>query len=284
MITTIYKPGPITSLLRNQYKNLVLKPCLRFLSNRDSYPTFWTMPYDTICREILINGYYEKELLIGMTLIVKNKSGTVLDIGANIGNHTIFFSRAFKQVISFEPVPRNCWILKANLHLNGIANVVLVEKALGEKNEFQFLAHDDPCNTNNGLSLLPQGQIGIGNRVEVVRGDDALRTLNVTAPVTLIKVDVEGLEREVIKGLEETIRGNRPTICWEAYTSEAVLPTRTTLEDMGYRNFYHLTTNKFANRYMNRMANSFGKAVYLVPLDQCKRFDGMNVASSDPIQ
>jgi len=242
------------------------------------------MPYDTICREILVNGYYEKELLIGMTTIVKNKSGTVLDIGANIGNHTVFFSRTFKQVISFEPVPRNCWILKANLHLNEINNVALVEKALSDKNGHEFLAHDDPYNTNNGLSPLPRGQFGIGTRVEVVRGDDALRTMNYAAPITLIKVDVEGLEREVLKGLEETIREYRPTICWEAFTSEGVLATKTTLADMGYRNFYHLTTSRFENRYMNKLANSFGKSVYLLPLDHCKSFDGMNVASSNPIE
>jgi hypothetical protein len=52
---------------------------------------------------------------------------------------------------------------------------------------------------------------------------------------------------------------------------------------MGYRNFYHLTTNRFENKYMNKLANSFGKSVYLLPLDHCKRFDGMNVASSDPV-
>jgi len=281
MITTIYKPKPITSLLRNQYKNLILKPCLRFSRYRDSYPKFWTMPYDIICREILLNGYYEKELLIGMAAIVKNKSGTVLDIGANIGNHSVFFSKTFKQVISFEPVPRNCWIFKANLHLNEIDNVTLVEKALSDKNQLQFLSHDDPCNTNNGLSQLSQG---IGSRVEVVRGDDVLRTMDYAAPIALIKVDVEGLEHEVIKGLEETIGEYRPTICWEGFTSEGVLATKTTLEDMGYRNFYHLTTSRFENRYMNKLANSFGKSVYLLPLDHCKSFDGMNVASSNPIE
>jgi FkbM family methyltransferase len=172
------------------------------------------MPYDTICREILLNGYYEKELLIGMTAIVKNKSGTVLDIGANIGNHTIFFSRTFKQVISFEPVPRNCWILKANLHLNRITNVVLVEKALGDKNELQFLAVDDPYNTNNGLSVSPQGPNGTSKQVEVVRGDAALQEISYVAPISLIKVDVEGLENEVM-GLEDN--ENIDQICWEVY-------------------------------------------------------------------
>ena len=101
----IYRPPPIRSLWSNLYRNLVLKQCLKLLRKRGSYPSFWTMPHDVICREILLNGYYERELLIAMASIVKNRTGTVLDVGANMGNHTIFFSRFFKRVISFEPVP-----------------------------------------------------------------------------------------------------------------------------------------------------------------------------------
>src|SRR3989338_8106599 len=101
------------SLLNNLRKNFLLKPAFKLFKNRRGYPAFWTMPYDPICREILFNGYYEKELLMGMCKLVENKSGTVLDIGANIGNHTVFFSREFENVISFEPTPSNCWAVSS---------------------------------------------------------------------------------------------------------------------------------------------------------------------------
>ncbi len=284
MKAAVYRPPVVRSLLERLRRNLVRKLCLKVLRRRGPYPAFWIMPDDIICREILLNGYYEKELMFGMTSLVKNRSGTVLDVGANIGNHTIFFSRSFGHVIAFEPVPRNCWILKANLHLNSASNVVLVEKALGDRNEFLYLAQDDPKNTNDGLSPLADSRTGSRDRVEVARGDDVLREMMYPAPVTMIKVDVEGFESKVIKGLRETIMQYRPTIFWEAFSSQNALETRAVLEDMGYRNFYYLTTTRFKNKYINKLVNSVGKSVYLVSLDEVLEFDGMTLASADPVR
>ncbi|MHB1238673.1 MAG: FkbM family methyltransferase [Gallionella sp.] len=270
--------NPIKSFLDTQYKNLVLKPALKLLNKRGDCPAFWTMPHDTICREILLNGYYEKELLMGMSKLVENKSGTVLDIGANIGNHTVFFSRVFEKVISFEPVPRNCWVLKANLHLNQINNVHLVEKGLGNANEKLFF-RNDPENTNDRLSRSNPSATPGENRVDVVIGDEELGRLNYTSPILMIKIDVEGLEPEVIMGLEKTIALHKPIIYWEAFNKDTVDQSRGLLEKLGYENFYHLTTNRFSNKFMNKLINSLGRNAYLKPLDQCTTFDGMNVAS-----
>ncbi len=270
--------NPIKSFLETQYKNLVLKPALKLLNNRGDYPAFWTMPHDTICREILLNGYYERELLMAMSKLVENKAGTVLDIGANIGNHTIFFSRVFEKVISFEPVPRNCWVLKANLHLNQINNVHLVEKGLGNANEKLFF-RNDPENTNDRLSRSNPSETPGENRVDVVIGDDELGRLSYPSPILMIKIDVEGLEPEVIMGLEKTIALHKPIVYWEAFNKVTVDQSRALLEKLGYENFYHLTTNRFSNKFMNKLMNSLGRNAYLKPLDQCTTFDGMNVAS-----
>lgn len=214
---------------------------------------------------------------MGMCQLVEKKAGTVLDIGANIGNHTVFFSRIFERVISFEPVPRNCWILKANLHINSINNVQLIEKGLSNKNEKLYISNDDPKDTNNVLSRSDVS--GNNNIVDVVRGDDELDKLTYPSPILMIKIDVEGLEPEVIMGLEKTIYTNKPIIYWEAFNKETVDQFRVLLEKLGYENFYHITINKFSNKLMNKFANSLGRSVYLKPLDQCSTYDGMNVAS-----
>jgi FkbM family methyltransferase len=274
----ILNKNPIRSFLDTQYKNLLLKPALKLLNRRGDYPAFWTMPHDTICREILLNGFYEKELLMGMSQLVESKAGTVLDIGANIGNHTVFFSRIFENVISFEPVPRNCWILKANLHLNQIRNVHLVEKGLGNKNERLFF-HNDPRNTNDRLSRNNPSQASGENTVDVVIGDEELGKLGYPSPISMIKIDVEGLEPEVIMGLERTIASNMPMIYWEAFNRSDVDRSRTLLEKLGYEYFYHLSTNRYSNKLSNKLANSLGRNAYLKPLDQCSSYDGMNVAA-----
>lgn len=275
----LYKENAIKSLLGNLRKNFLLKPAFKLFKNRGDYPTFWTMPYDPICRDILFNGYYEKELLIGMSKLVENKSGTVLDIGANIGNHTVFFSKEFKQVISFEPIPSNCWILKANLYLNNISNVQLIEKGVGDINEKLFISQIDPKNTNNGLSKInPQGATD-QNCVDVVIGDEELEKLAIPKPILMIKIDVEGAEPQVIMGLRKTIATYKPIIYWEAFTSETVNQSKILLEEMGYVNFYHLTTKNYDNKFMNKITTLLGKSVYLKPIENCTTYEGMNVAS-----
>jgi len=183
-------------------KALILKPALSVLKKRKGYPYFWTMPFDTICRDIIVNGAYEKELIAGMCTLVPQRRGTVLDVGANVGNHGVHFASRYDRVVCFEPVPSNLWILKANLHLNGIRNVTVVEKGLVETPGTFFIGSDDPKNTNNGLvsgDALPDEREKIC--VEVARGDDEVAALNSDLPILMIKIDVEGLEPQVIKGL-----------------------------------------------------------------------------------
>lgn len=267
------------SLLESLHKNFLLKPAFKLFKNRGNYPAFWTMPYDPICREILFNGYYEKELLMGMCKLVENKSGTVLDIGANIGNHSVFFSREFEKVISFEPTPSNCWILKANLHLNNINNVQLIEKGLSNSNGKFYATHANAKNTNDGISKTKPNDTQDQSIIDVVIGDEELQKLAYSSPILMIKIDVEGAEPEVIMGLEQTISYHKPIIYWEAFNKDTVSQSKHLLEKLGYENFYHLTTNKFENKFMNKVANLLGKSVYLKPLDKCTVYDGMNVAS-----
>lgn len=284
-LITIYRPNRYAGFVAN-WKKKFIHFCVKQLKDRGEYPKFWVMPYDPICREILESGFYEKELLLAMQYLAKDKNGIAVDVGANIGNHTIFFSRIFPRVIAFEPVPRNCWILKANLHLNRISNVTLVEKGLGAREEFLLLVNDDPENTNDGFNLEPiDSSQALGNayQIAVVRGDYELEALGVSGGIAIIKIDVEGFEPQVLQGLEKTILKHRPIIFWEAFTHETANTSVEILQAMGYRYFYHITTNKFDNRLANKLSNAFGKAAYLIPLDECKNLDGMNVAMMNAV-
>jgi hypothetical protein len=67
----------ITSFLKNKYRDFILKPALKLLNRnqKTAQCTFWTMPYDSICQSIILNGFYERELLQGMCALVKDKKG-----------------------------------------------------------------------------------------------------------------------------------------------------------------------------------------------------------------
>lgn len=114
MIKINLSSNPFRYFLRRQYRNIVLKQALKLFQDSK----FWTMPSDAICREILLDGYYERDLLAGMCKLAGNKQGTCLDIGANIGNHSVYFSGHFAKVVAFEAHPRNVGILRANIHYN----------------------------------------------------------------------------------------------------------------------------------------------------------------------
>lgn len=281
-ITTLYRPRRLDAFIANQKKKF-LRLCIKSLRKHGDYPKFWVIFSDPICRDILVNGYYEKELLLGMQSLAKNRKGVAIDVGANIGNHTIFFSTIFPEVISFEPGPSNCMILKANLRLNRIGNVTLVEKALGAKAEVVVLGNNDPENTNAGFSVVSGMEASLHDsmKVEVVRGDDELARLGVINEISIIKIDVEGFEPYVLQGLEQTILKHRPIIFWEAFTCDTAKPSVEILRGMGYRYFYHMTTNKFNNNLANKLYNSFGKSAYLIPLNERTKLDGMNVAMMD---
>ena len=273
----------IASFLKNKYRDLILKPALKLLNrNQQNAPcTFWTMPYDSICQAIILNGFYERELLQGMCALVKDKKGIALDIGANIGNHSLFFSKYFDAVISFEPVPNNCLLLKANLFLNQIPNITLIEKALSDTNTKMGIDKSNSRNTNNTISQLDANKANALNQimVDVVVGDAELETLNLNQKITLIKIDVEGHEPFVVAGLRKTIGTHQPIVYWEAFSKDEAEKTKALLMEMGYSNFYHLTTKKYQSRLLNKLIKSFTNAAYLVEFDQCTQFDGMNVAS-----
>jgi hypothetical protein len=56
--------------------------------------------------------------------------------------------------------------------------------------------------------------------------------------------------------------------------------TKYLLEEMGYKYFYHLTPNKFSNKFGNKLQRAISKATYIEDFDECEIFDGMNVASN----
>lgn len=259
---------------------LLIKPTIRILRRRRELPTFWTMPHDPICREMLVNGFYEKELLEKMCSLGASPSGVVLDIGANIGNHTLYFSRVFSRVIAFEPSRSNCWILKANLHLNRVSNVVLVEKAVGEKAGYARLSNENPHDTNNALlNSTFQSTAAGDDQVEIVVGDEVLAQMREERPVSLVKIDVEGNEAKVIQGLQQTIRQHKPLIFWEAFTLDKVNESRALLEEMGYRHFYHVTARRHSSRWANKIARIMDRRAVLKNLDECSTFEGMNLAA-----
>ncbi|KFM22220.1 putative RNA methylase ral function prediction only protein [Marine Group I thaumarchaeote SCGC AAA799-B03] len=112
----------------------------------------------------------------------------VLDLGANIGLFTVKISNKVKKVISIEPEPENFSILKKNVDMNGLTNVVLVNQALSDKKKVVKIEN---IGVESKISNL-------GNEIQADTLDNILSEKNISNP-TIIKMDIEGEEKAVFE-------------------------------------------------------------------------------------
>ncbi|MCA9434290.1 MAG: FkbM family methyltransferase [Candidatus Omnitrophica bacterium] len=132
---------------------------------------------------------------------------TVLDIGAHIGLFTLIMAREVGpkgRVFSFEPCPESHHLLAENIRANGLANVTLVEAAVGEETGWTTLFLN-PLNSGDHRTH-PTSQSGESVRVETIRLDDFEPLKGI--PIDFIKMDVQGSEGEALKGMSGLLETN----------------------------------------------------------------------------
>lgn len=167
--------------------------------------------------QIYFFGAYEKRQLrlIEREINLHNRKKIVLDIGANSGNHSLFFSNIFKTVHSFEPFPLMYAKLHNNITKNKLNNVVA--HSVGLSNQNSALPFIPPQTNNQGTGTLEKNRI-LGEyesiSIDVYQGDFYCK-LNNIENIDLLKIDVEGHEFQVFEGLEETIKKYTPLIWFE---------------------------------------------------------------------
>mgnify|MGYP001060765249 CR=1 FL=1 len=151
---------------------------------------------------------------------------TVIDIGAHIGKYTISSSKAVGGqgvVIAIEAHPENYRILERNIRLNGLKNVKAFNLAAwNEECELRIFA-GDTSGHHNVTTNMRMGQISV--KAKAV--DDIVNELSLDR-VDWVKIDVEGAECEVLRGLKQTISKYRPKIVFEV----AIKNTEVALEFM----------------------------------------------------
>ena len=136
------------------------------------------------------------------------RGGTFVDVGANVGNHTIFAAKVLKarRVLCCEPNPDAFRILRCNIALNDLNDIVRhfpvgLSSASGHAS-----VHVPNPGINLGGARLTEGDAGA---IELRSGDELFAG---EESIGFIKIDVEGLEMEVLKGLSNTIARWRPVM------------------------------------------------------------------------
>ena len=173
--------------------------------------------------------------------LVREKDEPVfIDVGANVGQHSLFLSRYCKQVHAFEPYEPVRRQLESNIQYNDIRNILVHNVGLGDSSEELDFYAPKGANTATG-SFVPSHETDNNEKtgkLKVVNGDKYFSNLGLDK-IDLVKIDVEGFEKSVLKGLENTIRDYRPALLMEfSDTTQASFTGVDELQSMfpeGYR-------------------------------------------------
>lgn len=182
----------------------------------------------------------------------------VLEMGANIGVHTVAMARACRPgpLYAFEPQRRVFQILCANLALNDVDNVMARQEACGREPGVATIPALDYAAAGNfgGVSIQTEGQPGEAVRVVTI---DEMRL----PQCGLIKVDVEGFELEALSGAAETIARCRPVLYVENDRFEHQRALIRLIHEMGYRLWWHTPPLAVVDNFNGEKRSIFGRRI-----------------------
>jgi FkbM family methyltransferase len=182
----------------------------------------------------------------------------VIDAGANIGVHSLFFAKKVGnagRVLAFEPQRLLFQTLCGNMALNSITNAYCFNMALGADPGDIGIPAPDPTRREN-FGGVSAGDSVQGERVAVTTID------NFELPqCDFIKIDVEGMEEDVLRGAERTIRRLRPILYVECDRSDREALLLRYLDSLGYRMFWHTPPLFNPHNFHEYRDNVFGETV-----------------------
>jgi len=160
--------------------------------------------------------------------------GVLFDIGANVGFFTLLGARLAGdggRVFSFEPVPANAASIRAHAAVNGFGQVEVLQLALSDRDGEETMSVPDDPSWAFLEHRAPERSVPNKLEVRVATVDTLVGESRVPAP-TVVKLDTEGAESEVLRGMERTVREHGPAIVAEMHDGNAEFVALS--ESLGY--------------------------------------------------
>ncbi len=202
LITDISKFNHYVNIKNKDDKLMIVNPNDLYISRSLIYYGVW---------EESVRNQFEKYIKPGMK---------VLDIGANIGAHTLFLSKLVGEegkVYAFEPCQNIMDILKFNCMINKCSNTILYKLGCGDKKEERFIDQrwsETKKDDNYGCVMLHENGDENMEKIQVVDID----SLNLE--VDFVKIDAEHMEDKVLNGMKNTIVKYKPIIILEIHEND----------------------------------------------------------------
>jgi len=139
-----------------------------------------------------------------------SKGEIVVDVGANIGIHTLNMAKIVGKtgkVFAFEPEVTNFEILKKNIKLNNYTNIFVENKAVGEKNGIVTLYRSN----HPGMHKIENKPLHSKDElnVNIISLDNFFNENHMQNKIDFVKIDVEGFELNVLKGMKNILKHNK---------------------------------------------------------------------------
>lgn len=168
------------------------------------------------------------------------QGGVLLDIGAHVGRWSIRMHTRASRIIAVEADPHTAATLRRHLVMNDVGNVEVHEVAAWDMR--RLLDLDDPNGRIDGGGTRTTLSSGNGHRAvmgsRLDRYQPIIRTLKAAGRLDLIKIDVEGADLHVLRGLRGLLELYRPAIlleCHDLYGYYTRPELEQVLTDLGYR-------------------------------------------------
>ena len=214
-----------------------------------SFDQLVVFAFDNITSDIIVNGQTERYILqfISTEFASSMKDKVILDIGANIGNHSVAFSKIAKEVLAFEPNSEIFELLSINTR--NIKNIKC----------FNYGASNENKTLN---AFIPRGKIGSGTiayseqsvkfrkpRLDITQNKFKVKKLDEVKEIYdknigLIKLDVEGHELPAFQGLQGLLKKQNPLIMFEQNRNifKGTSKELEFIKDHGYSFFYEFVS------------------------------------------
>lgn len=216
-----------------------------------------------IDRHCLSEGQFEKGVITLLRELCTRKGRTelMIDVGANIGNHSIALADLFAQVHSIEPHPVLFHILQANILRNDAGNITAHQFGLASENTDAELAESMEHHELGRIrdrSVLPAEVFGLKNETFSKSHDVQLRSASEFVgqfgdklDKAFIKIDVEGMEQEIVETLLPVLKERKPILGFEWFVSAQPDLKSIALNASGY-DFYGIVPHDVGQSYLAR--------------------------------
>ncbi|MBO6212328.1 FkbM family methyltransferase [Algoriella sp.] len=223
-----------------RYQNVVL-------STRENTIDFWA------CLES-----YEPDFTYFLRTVLSQEKGNFIDVGGHIGRFTTLMAKNDWQVVTFEPIKSNYNLLMNNLNDNDCnQNAVVYNIGLGDKAVNQNIYFDRK--ELGEASMINNSSANDSENIKIEVFDELMKGYQFN-DLTVVKIDVEGFEENVINGMKDFLTTEKPLMVLELWSgnSEHVI---TYLKSLGYKRLHIFWfIEEKHGKYMDEMFNLYKRS------------------------